>query len=119
VALVVVGAGVGFALVGGLVAGLAAAGAAVLARAGPSRLRRWLPVVPGALMALVAAYVVAKTVRYPIPADLDWPGAFSAVDPLAWAAVAVTVTLVLVTPTKRRRSAAACRASTDCRGEAE
>jgi hypothetical protein len=87
---------VGFGLLGGVGAGLAAGLAAVAARAGPRWLRRRLPLAPAALMALVAAYVVAKTVRYPIPPDLNWPAAFSAVDPLAWAAISVAVTLVLV-----------------------
>jgi len=86
---------VGFTLLGGPAAGVAAALAAVVARRGPPRLRRWLPVVPAVLMAVVAAYVVAKTVRYPIPADLNWPDAFSVTDPLAWAAVAVAVALVV------------------------
>ncbi len=90
------GAFVGFAVVGGPLAGVAAALAAVLARRGPRHLRRWLPVLPGALMASVAAYVVAKTVRYPIPPTLDWPSAFAATDAPAWAAVAVAVTLVAV-----------------------
>src|SRR5204862_8034989 len=77
---------------------LAAAAAGVAARYGPRRLRRWLPLVPGLLLAAVAAYIVAKTVRYPIPPDLNWPAAFAAVDPLAWAAVAAAVTQVIVTP---------------------
>jgi hypothetical protein len=37
---------------------------------------------------------VAKSLRYPIPADLDWPAAFSFTDALAWSAVAAAVTLV-------------------------
>jgi hypothetical protein len=49
-------------------------------------------------MAGVATYVVAKTIRYPIPPDLNWPAAFGAVDPLAWAAVAAAITLVIVAP---------------------
>ena len=66
-AVIAVGAFVGFAIIGGPLAGVTAAIIAVVARRGPHRFRRWLPVVPGAFMALVAAYVVAKTMRYPIP----------------------------------------------------
>jgi hypothetical protein len=94
-AVAVAGLGVGFALVGGIAAGAAAALAAVAAALGPAWLRRWLPLAPAVLMAGVAAYVVAKTIRYPIPADVNWPAAFAAVDPLAWSAVAVTIALVV------------------------
>ena len=47
---------------------------------------------------------MAKSLRYPIPGDLDWPAAFSATDVLAWSAVAVTVTLVAVQAVRDRRS---------------
>ena len=50
--------------------------------------------VPAAFFALTIAYVVAKSLRYPIPADLDGPASFSFTDSLAWSAVASTVTLV-------------------------
>jgi hypothetical protein len=88
------GAVVLFGFVGGVLPAVVAGVVAALARAGPARWRRWLVVVPGAFMATTAAYVVAKSLRYPIPADLDWPAAFSFTDALAWSAVAATVTLV-------------------------
>jgi hypothetical protein len=90
----VAGAVVLFGLVGGLLPAAVAGVVAALARAGPSRLRSWLVLVPAAFMAATAAYVVAKSLRYPIPADLDWPASFSFTDALAWSAVAATVTLV-------------------------
>jgi hypothetical protein len=82
----------------GIVAGLAAVAGLVL----PRRLRGLLGLLPGALLALAAAYIVAKSLRYPIPADLDWPAAFAATDILAWSAVAVTVTLVAVQAVRDR-----------------
>jgi hypothetical protein len=90
------GAAVGFTVIGGPLAGAAAGLTALAAVIGPRCLRRWLVVVPGALMAVVAAYVVAKTVRYPIPPTLDWPSAFPATDAPAWAAVAVAVSLIII-----------------------
>ena len=66
-ALVVAGVTAGFALVAGPAGAVAAAATAALATWGPRRLRRWLPLLPAGLMAGVAAYVVAKTIRYPIP----------------------------------------------------
>jgi hypothetical protein len=70
----------------------------------PRRGRRLLGLVPAALLALVAAYIVAKSLRYPIPGDLDWPAAFSATDVLLWSAVAVAVTLVAVQAVRDRHS---------------
>jgi hypothetical protein len=94
----VVGVTVGFALVAGPAGAAAAAVTAVAATWAPPRVRQWLPALPAVLLAGVTAYVVAKTIRYPIPPDLNWPAAFSAVDPLAWAAVAAAITLVVVGP---------------------
>src|SRR5204862_8310912 len=88
------GAEVVFGFVGGIGPAVVAGGVAALARAGPVRWRRWLVVVPAAFMAATAVYVVAKSLRYPIPSDLDWPAAFSFTDALAWSAVAAAVTLV-------------------------
>jgi hypothetical protein len=68
------------------------------------RWRRWLVLVPGAFMAATAAYVVAKSLRYPIPADLDWPATFSFTEALAWSAVASTVMLVAAGATAGRSS---------------
>jgi arabinofuranan 3-O-arabinosyltransferase len=90
------GAAVGFTIIGGPLAGAAAGLTGLAAVLGPHWLRRWLVVVPGAMMAVVAAYVVAKSVRYPIPPTLDWPSAFAATDAPAWAAVAVAITLVVI-----------------------
>jgi arabinofuranan 3-O-arabinosyltransferase len=90
------GAGVLFGAVGGIAVGLVAAATALGGLLLPRRGRRLLGLVPAALLALAAAYIVAKSLRYPIPGDPDWPAAFSATDVLAWAAVAVTVTLVAV-----------------------
>jgi hypothetical protein len=90
---VVAGAVVLFGFVGGPLPAVVAGVVAALARAGPPRLRPWLVLVPAGFMALTAAYVVAKSVRYPIPADLDWPASFSFTDSLAWSAVAAAVTL--------------------------
>jgi hypothetical protein len=45
-------------------------------------------------MLVVAAYVVAKSHRYHIPADLDWPSAFDAVNVAAWSAVIAAVSAV-------------------------
>jgi hypothetical protein len=89
-----VGAAAVFAVVGGAGPAVVAAAVALAARFGGSRLRRLLPLVPVGLMGLTAAYVVAKSLRYPIPADLDWPAAFSFTDVLVWSALAATVTLV-------------------------
>jgi hypothetical protein len=88
------GAVVVFGFVGGVIPAVVAGLVAALAQAGPVRWRRWLVLVPGAFMAATAAYVVAKSLRYPIPADLDWPASFSFTDALAWSAVAATVALV-------------------------
>ncbi|HKA04647.1 MAG TPA: discoidin domain-containing protein, partial [Acidimicrobiales bacterium] len=89
------GAVVLFGFVGGPLPAVVAGVVAVLARAGPKRLRPWLVLVPAGFMAATAAYVVAKSLRYPIPADLDWPASFSFTDALAWSAVAAAVTLVV------------------------
>jgi hypothetical protein len=89
-----VGAAAVFAVGGGAGPAVVAAAVALAARFGGSRLRRLLPLVPVGLMGLTAAYVVAKSLRYPIPADLDWPAAFSFTDVLVWSALAATVTLV-------------------------
>jgi hypothetical protein len=88
------GAVVVFGFVGGLVPAVVAGAVAVAAGTAPRRWRRWLVLVPAAFLALTAAYVVAKSLRYPIPADLDWPASFSFTDSLAWSAVASAVTLV-------------------------
>ncbi len=93
-AVLTVGAAAVFAVVGGAGPALVAAAVALAARLGGPRLRRVLPAVPVALMGLTAAYVVAKSLRYPIPADLDWPAAFSFTDGLVWSALAATVTFV-------------------------
>ena len=83
-----------FGFVGGVVPAVVAGAMVLAARAAPPRWRRWLVAVPAAFFALTIAYVVAKSLRYPIPADLDWPASFSFTDSLAWSAVASTVTLV-------------------------
>jgi hypothetical protein len=77
---------------GGIVA-LALTGAQLAHRRLPPRWAASTALVPAALLALVAAFVVAKQVRYHLPTDLDWPGAFDAVQPLAWAAVFSVVPL--------------------------
>jgi hypothetical protein len=86
------------ALVGGILPGLVGAGVVVAIRAGPRWLRRAALAVPAAAMAVVTAYVVAKSIRYPIPADLDWPAAFGAVNVVAWCAVTAVVALVAASP---------------------
>jgi arabinofuranan 3-O-arabinosyltransferase len=87
--------GLAFAVVAGPVPGLVAVAVALLARAG-GRVRRFLWLGPAAFMGATAAFVVAKSVRTPVPPNLGWPGAFDATDVLAWSAVAATVTLVAV-----------------------
>jgi arabinofuranan 3-O-arabinosyltransferase len=87
------GAVVLFGFVGGPLPAVVAGVVAALARAGSRRLRPWLALAPAGFMAATAAYVVAKSLRYPIPADLDWPASFSFTDALAWSAVAAAVTL--------------------------
>ncbi|HEY1280836.1 MAG TPA: alpha-(1-_3)-arabinofuranosyltransferase family protein, partial [Acidimicrobiales bacterium] len=89
-----IGAVAVFGFVGGVLPAVVAGAVVVAARAAPVRWRRWLVLVPAAFFALTIAYVVAKSLRYPIPADLDWPAAFSFTDGLAWSAVASAVTLV-------------------------
>jgi hypothetical protein len=92
-----VGAGALFLVAAGVLPALVAAAVAVAAPLRGRRLRRWLWIVPAGFMGLTAAYVVAKSWRYSIPADLDWPAAFSFTTALAWSAVAATVTLVAAT----------------------
>jgi arabinofuranan 3-O-arabinosyltransferase len=82
------------AVVGGALPGLVGAGIVIAIRAGPRWLRRAALAVPAAAMAVVAAYVVAKSIRYPIPADLDWPATFGAVNVVAWCAVMAAVAAV-------------------------
>jgi hypothetical protein len=98
----VAGAGLLFGAVAGVAAGALAALTAVAGSLLPRRGRRLLGLVPAALLALAAAYIVAKSIRYPIPGDADWPPAFSATDGLAWGAVAVAVTLVAVQAVRDR-----------------
>ena len=102
VAALAVGAGFVFGAMGGLAVGLIAALTAVGGLLLPRRAGRLLSFGPGAFLALAAAYIVAKSIRYPIPGDLDWPAAFAATDVLAWSAVAVAVALVAVQAVRDR-----------------
>lgn len=63
----------------------------LVARLGSARWARLAVLAPGVLLGGVAAYAVAKQVRYDLPTDLDWPRASEAVQPLAWAAVCLIV----------------------------
>ncbi len=60
------------------------------------RWRRWLRWLPGVVLAGTVAYIVAKLVRYDLPATIDWPNEFEAVNAWAWAAVAAAVMSAVV-----------------------
>ncbi len=52
----------------------------------------WLP---PALIGFIAVYAYAKTARYHLPTDLEWPGVFGPAHQLGWLAVALTAVLAL------------------------
>jgi hypothetical protein len=85
--------GVGWLLAGPLPGVLA--GAVLAARLGRPAWRRFLIAAPAACMGITVAYIIAKTVRYPIPAGLAWPTSFDAVHPFAFAAVTTAAALVV------------------------
>jgi arabinofuranan 3-O-arabinosyltransferase len=55
--------------------------------------RRVLVWLPAALVGIIAAYIVAKSAKYNLPTDLDWPRAFGATHTLGWLAVCLTAAL--------------------------
>jgi arabinofuranan 3-O-arabinosyltransferase len=57
------------------------------------RSRRVLVWLPAALVGIIAAYIVAKSAKYNLPTDLDWPRAFGATHTLGWLAVCLTAAL--------------------------
>lgn len=83
-----------FAALGGVPVGVATLLVGVTAARLP-RSRCLLVWLPPALMGFIAVYAYAKTARYHLPTDLEWPGAFGPAHQLGWLAVAVTAVLAL------------------------
>ena len=106
-----VGAGLLFGFLAGPLPAIAAAvtGGLVLWR---PRWRRFLVWVPPAFLAATAIYVVAKQVRYDLPATLDWPNAFEITNGWAWAAVASAATLAVADRWLERHAPSAGAAAT-------
>jgi arabinofuranan 3-O-arabinosyltransferase len=93
--LVAVSAGVVAAAVIGVVAGLVTA----LVAASATRRRRarwWLALGSPGLLALAAAYIVARQARSKPTAAFEWPAEQSAVHQVGWLAIAFLVVLVVV-----------------------
>jgi arabinofuranan 3-O-arabinosyltransferase len=92
-----------FAAFGGVSIGVATLAVGVLAARLP-RSRRILVWVPPALIGFIAVYGYAKTARYHLPTDLEWPGAFGPAHQLGWLAVALTAVLALTAKSDDRTS---------------
>jgi arabinofuranan 3-O-arabinosyltransferase len=87
-------AALAFAGLAGLPVGVATLLVGLLAARLPisRRLLIWLP--PG-LMGFIAVFAYAKTVRYNLPTDLEWPRSFGPSHQLAWLAIGTTLVLVV------------------------
>jgi arabinofuranan 3-O-arabinosyltransferase len=83
-----------FAGLAGLPVGVATLLVSLLAARLPisRRLLIWLP--PG-IMGFIAVFAYAKTGRYNLPTDLEWPRSFGPSHQLGWLAISTTVVLVL------------------------
>jgi arabinofuranan 3-O-arabinosyltransferase len=86
--------GIAFAAFGGVAVGVGTLVLGVVAAKLP-RSRRILVWLPPALLGSIAVYAFAKTARYHLPTDLEWPGAFGPAHQLGWLAVGVTAVLAL------------------------
>jgi arabinofuranan 3-O-arabinosyltransferase len=88
-----------FAGLAGLPVGVATLVVGLLAARVPScrRLLVWLP--PG-IMGFIAVFAYAKTVRYNLPTDLEWPRSFGPSHQLAWLAISTTLVLILTAPSR-------------------
>lgn len=79
------------AVAAGVFSAVIATGTAVLVRKRPL-VARWLP---ASLLATAALYIVARQVRFRLPAGFEWPGYFEAAHQLGLAAVAALVVVVV------------------------
>ena len=83
-----------FAALGGVPVGAATLVIGLTAARSPKS-RRLLVWLPPALIGFIAVYAYAKTARYHLPTDLEWPGAFGPAHQLGWLAVSLTAVLAL------------------------
>ena len=88
--LIVAASTVIFAALGGLIVGIATGCVAALVVLVPG-LKRVIVWIPAGLIGFVAVFAIAKTRRYHLPTDLEWPRAFGPAHQVGWLAIGITL----------------------------